>query len=68
MFLYSLRFVEHDACYDLFDELRTGYCPAPKIDQVNLCASSATGDICSGDSGGGLVAFDHLQRLRESKA
>ena len=64
---YSLSFVEHATCYDLFDELKTPYCPAPKIDQVNLCASSSTGDMCSGDSGGGLVTFDHFQRLRDSK-
>ena len=58
--------MEPHTCFDLFDELKTPYCPAPKIDpEVNLCAGSSTGDICSGDSGGGLVAFDHFQRLRK---
>ena len=62
--LYHYRFVPHQDCYDIFDELYTPRCPAPKIYPENLCAKSldGDGDICQGDSGGGLVALDKNNR------
>ena len=58
------RFVPHQDCYEDFDELFQVGCPAPKIYPVNLCARSleGSGDVCQGDSGGGLVALDKNKR------
>ena len=56
------RFLDHGSCYDIFDEIKMPRCPAPTIHPVNLCASSLTGDICQGDSGGALVALDKIKR------
>ena len=62
-FVKYSRFLDHGSCYDIFDEIKMPRCPAPTIHPVNLCASSLTGDICKGDSGGGLVGLDYYKRL-----
>ena len=39
-------------------------CPTALLAETNLCATSTgSGDICNGDSGGGLVTLDTQERL-----
>jgi len=48
----SLRLVNQNTCRDIFQKLsRTSF----QIQEDNLCASSVSGDFCTGDAGGGLV-------------
>ena len=53
----------HEECFDLYEELRTPRCSAPRIFPVNVCAKFELGDICQGDSGGGLVTLDKSRRF-----
>ena len=57
------RFDYQTECIQLFDDVSSRACPAPRVSNtVNLCATSITGDVCKGDSGGGLVTLDAAQR------
>ena len=59
----EFRFEEQSECSQLFDDVSSRACPAPRVSNtVNLCASALTGDVCKGDSGGGLVTLDSAQR------
>ena len=52
MLIYNLlvqRFLRQDTCEDILDELSI------KVGDSNLCARAAHGDVCKGDSGGGLI-------------
>ena len=54
-----LRFDEQEECSQVFEDVSSRACPAPQVSHtVNLCATSLTGDVCKGDSGGGLVTLD----------
>ena len=60
MFLHS-RFLSLDECFNMFDELFTPSCFPPRINTsvpIHICATSPSGDICQGDSGGALVSLD----------
>ena len=48
-------------CFNIFDELLTPRCHAPRINvnkPIHLCATSPSGDICGGDAGGALASLD----------
>ena len=48
-------------CFNIFDELFTPSCYPPRInasEPIHLCATSLSGDICTGDAGGALAALD----------
>ena len=48
-------------CHSTFDELFTPTCTPPRINTsvpIHICATSPSGDICQGDSGGALVTLD----------
>ena len=62
LIIFYLRILKNTDCFDLIDPLRTNNCPGPQVSPVNLCASSVNGDICKGDSGGGLVALDKYEQ------
>ena len=53
------RFEAQSECRALFEDIFSRACPVPRVSHtVNLCATSLTGDVCKGDSGGGLVTLD----------
>jgi len=62
--LDDFRFETLESCNETFYDLFTSQdCPSANIqDSVNLCATSLSGDICAGDSGGGLVTLNYAKR------
>ena len=57
-----IRFETLGNCNQTFYDLYDVGCPIGKVSSVNLCATSPSGDICQGDSGGGLVTIDRSLR------
>ena len=57
-----IRFETLENCNETFYVLYDVGCPIGKVSSVNLCATSPSGDICQGDSGGGLVTIDRSLR------
>ena len=55
----QLQFDSQSSCRSVFADVFSRSCPVPRVSHtVNLCATSLTGDVCKGDSGGGLVTLD----------